>query len=584
MTTEAATFCRALVEEWVRLGVTDAVVCPGSRSSPLALAVDEDERLHTHVHLDERCGGFIALGLGLASRRPAVVITTSGTAAVELHPAVVEAHQACVPLIACTADRPPELHGVGAPQTIDQQDLFGRAVKWFADPGPPSKRDRDRWRPLAARAVAESMSSPPGPVHLNLAFRDPLVGDAGLVPEERQVELQELITHRPGEGLPDHKVGELVEVLSRSTGVIVAGVRTAEDRSDTAAVLTLARELGWPVLADHQSGCRVPDPSTVSTFDAILRIRDFAERHRPEVVLRFGGLLASRALNEWLASCHAAQIGVDRYGRFADPERSLDQRITADPARVCRQLLDHVREGPSSPAWLASWQMADAAAATALDAALGSAGEISEPRAGRDLLAAMPAGSSLIVSSSMPVRDLEWYSGPRWGCRVLSNRGANGIDGVLSTALGVAGTGVPTAALLGDLAFLHDSNALIGIARRCLDLTVVVIDNDGGGIFSFLPQATALAHPRFERLFATPHAVDLQGLAQVFGARALEVSDTEGYRQALEQRFGGPRDAGPRDAGPEVIIVKSDRARNALIHRELNRLVEEAVKEVLRAG
>lgn len=579
MVTEAATFCRTLVEEWVRLGLTDAVVCPGSRSAPLALALDEDRRLRTHVHQDERCGGFMALGLGLASGRPAVVVTTSGTAAVELHPAVVEAHQACVPLIACTADRPPELHGVGAPQTIDQRDLFGRAVRWFADPGPPSRQQRDRWRPLAARAVAEATSSPPGPVHLNLAFRDPLVGEAGPVPEERPVELRELITRRPGGDLPAHKVGELVEVLGHSRGVIVAGVRTVGDRHGTAAVLALAQQLGWPVLADHQSGCRVPDPSTVSAFDALLRVTDFADRHRPEVVLRFGGLLTSQALNEWLAGCPAEQIGVDRYGQFADPERSLDQRITADPAAVCRQLLDHAHEGHSSPAWVASWQQAEAAAVSALDAVLGAAGEISEPGAARDLLAAMPAGSSLVVSSSMPVRYLERYGRPRWGCRVLSNRGANGIDGVLSTALGVAETGVPTAALLGDLAFLHDSNALIGLAGRRVDLTVVVIDNDGGGIFSFLPQATAVARPRFEKLFAAPHAVDLCGLADGFGARALMVSDTDAYRQVLGRRF----DSQP-DGGPDVIVVESDRTRNAAIHRELNRVVEEAVKEALTAG
>ena len=572
MGTEAATFCRTLADEWIRLGVTDAVISPGSRSTPLVLALDEHDGLRVHVHHDERCAGFMALGMAMGSGRPALVVTTSGTAAVELHPAVVEAHQAHVPLIACTADRPPELHGVGAPQAIDQAHLFGRAVCSFADPGPPNERERERWRPLAASVLAEAMSSPPGPVHLNLAFREPLVGEPDAIPEARSVELADLLTRRPAEGLPDHKVSELVGLLHFSTGVIVAGVRAARDQRDAGSIVALAGELGWPVLADPLSGCRVPDAAVVSTYDPILRSSDFAEAHRPEVVFRFGGLLSSRALNDWLASSGAEQVGVDRYGEFADPDRTLTQRITADPATLCRQLVDHLHEGAPSVAWTQVWQRASQQERSAVDAVLDATDDLTEPGLARDLLAAMPAGRALVVSSSMPVRDLEWYSRPQSSRRVLSNRGANGIDGVISTALGVAATGTPTTALVGDVAFLHDSNALLGLARRDVDLNIVVVDNDGGGIFSFLPQATALPEPMFERLFATPHGVDVAAVARALGSTAVKVSSQRTYRDVLDEGFF----ASGEDS-PTVLVASVDRGHNVEVHDEINQQVAAAV-------
>ncbi len=579
----ATTYCRTLVDEWVHLGITDAVIAPGSRSTPMALALAEAESLGVHVHHDERSAAFVALGLGLASGRPAIVLTTSGTAAVELHPAVVEAHQACVPLLVLTADRPPELQGVGAPQTIDQRELYGTSVRWFCDPGPPEPEHREMWRQLAFDAWSQTVGIRPGPVHLNLAFREPLLDDdvelADLPP--RAVERRVVM---PTWGILDEQLARLVPVLDSGPGVIVAGARAAVDEPEVAQILALAERLGWPVLADASSGCRVPHPAVVAHSDALLRVDEVAQRLRPRVVLRFGGLLASRITNEWLASTGAVQLGFDRYGVVPDPDRVLADTFHVSPALAATQLLSGLAASGRQPApgALEEWRRVDDQAAAAIAASLGDSAEasdaVSEPDVARVLLGGLPHDAALVVSSSMPIRDLEWYAPPRAGVRVLANRGANGIDGVVSTAAGVAlagavsasmGPRARTACLVGDVAFLHDTTAMLGLRTRGLDLLVVVVDNDGGGIFSFLPQATALASERFEQLFGTPHGVDLPALV---GAHGLDVA-TVGTRTELADAIGQWAESG----GTRVVIVPSDRGRNLDVHRALNAAVATAL-------
>ena len=572
-----ATFCATLVDEWVRGGVTDAVVSPGSRSTPLALALAARPDVAIHVQIDERAAGFMALGLGLAAGRPAVVLTTSGTAAVELHPAVVEAHQASVPMLVVTANRPPELQDVGAPQTVDQTHLYGGSVRWFSTPGPPVDATRSSWRSLASRAVLETTHSPlgPGPVHLDLAFREPLVGASGDLPVGRDG------------GAPWHTAGgrrlavdrtgteRLTELLDADRGLIVVGA----DGGSARAVVALAEATGWPVLADPRSGCRVGHPLVVAHADALLRDPVLAAELRPDVVLRLGGPPASKVVGGWLAASGARQVAIDPYGRWFDADRTADHVLHADPTAAVTALARLVGR-PAQTAWEGRWSALESAASSAVDAVLAGHDELTEPGVARTLAAvlaqrveATATPATLVVSSSMPVRDLEWFGGQFPGVRVLANRGANGIDGVVSTAVGAAlgarGTDQDTAVLVGDVAFLHDTNALLGLMDRGVDLTIVVVDNDGGGIFSFLPQADALGSERFEQLFGTPHGVQIPVLAAAHGLVTIEPAGPDDLADALQASFAA--------GGVVLVRVRTDRAANVVLHDELNATVARSV-------
>jgi len=538
----------------------------------MALALASDERMAVHVHHDERAGAFVALGLGLASGRPSLLLTTSGTGAVEVHPAVVEAHQASVPMIVLTADRPPELHHVGAPQTVEQGDLFGVAVRWAMDPGVPDAAGSSAWRSLAARSVAEATTGPAGPglVHLNLPFREPLVGSASGLPVGRPDGAPWHTT--VGRRLAVDRLGtaRLEELLDADRGIIVTG----GDAGDPALVHELSTSTGWPVLADARSGCRVPVPGVVGAFDALLRHGPTAASLVPDVVLRLGMPPASKVLSQWIAGSGAVEVAVDPHGRWFDPEHGAAHILHADPAAACQALVHLVggRAG-SAPGWLAAWTAAEERAQAAIDAALAEHDAPTEPGIARTLLAALPEGATLVVSSSMPVRDLEWFGAPRAGVRVLANRGANGIDGVVSTGVGAAlaagGDGAATVVLIGDVAFLHDSNALLGLVERGVDLTIVVVDNDGGGIFSFLPQGEALGAERFEQLFGTPHGVDLSLLAAAHGLMTVEPATAADVADAVRSSIHA--------GGPRIVRIRTDRSANVQLHDQLNAAVAAAL-------
>ncbi len=594
-----AAFASTLVDEWARCGVRHAVVCPGSRSTPLALALAAHPAVTVHVRLDERSAGFTALGIGRALDHPALVVTTSGTAAVELHAALVEADLGGVPLIACTADRPPELRDVGAPQAIDQAHLFGRCVRWFCDPGAPAGAARASWRSLAARSVAEATAGAggPGPVHLNLPFREPLLGDAadggGTGPG------------RPN-GMPWHEVvpgrlepprGAVPELCDsgpldpRRRGLIVAGAGCG----DLEAVLALSDSLGWPVLAEPRSGARVLRPGVIGGADGILRSRRFADTCIPETVLRRGEPWVSKVVNGFLsaaASRGAATMVVEPWGRWHDPEREVAAFIRSDPTLFCREAAAFVGTsasgGPDAGLrgeWMGAWEAAESEARAVIAGLGGAAGArgsdatLTEPSLAHRLFARMPADSTLVVSSSMPVRDLEAFAAPRHHPpRVVANRGANGIDGVVSTALGVAlGTAGPTVALVGDLAFLHDVSALVRAEGLTAALTIVVADNNGGGIFSFLDQATVLDPVSFETLFATPQTPDIGAVASGFGWPVDDCSTgagASGFEGLLDRRLG--------DGSMSVIRVRlPGRDENAAVHHRINAAVVEAVEAAM---
>ena len=487
----------------------------------------------------------MALGLARATGRAVLVLSTSGTAAVEFHPAVVEAELDRVPLLVVTADRPPRLRGIGAPQTIDQVDLYGSSVRLSVDAPVPATSNRSSWRPLARRTWWATAGADPGPVHCNLPFDEPLVGKPADLPalDDSQHAVVDL-------GDPFTDPGALPEC-----GLIIAG----SGIDDASAVLLLAEKLGWPVLADPRSGCRVEHRCVIAHGDTLFR--SVGAQSDVEMVIRFGALPASKVIGEWVASSALPHVHVDSTAAVSDPSRSVTHRVRQSAGNYAKSV-SALTETRVDHSWLDRWRRADDAVEEALAVSLGAATSITEPGVARNVVAAVPSGGTLVVSSSMPVRDVEWFGARREGLTVLSNRGANGIDGVVSTAVGVALSGVPTALLIGDVAFLHDTNGLLGLDTRGVDLCIVVIDNDGGGIFSFLPQASALESTQFEQLFGTPHGVDLAMLTHAHGLPVLEASDDLTVGLAVEASMAA--------GGVHVVLARSNRSENVAVHDALH--------------
>lgn len=541
-----ATFCATLVDEWIVQGVRSVVIAPGSRSTPLAIALVARMELSVQVVHDERVAGFVALGSGL-SGVPSILLCTSGTAAANFFPAVVEAGLSDVPMIVVTADRPEELRGVGAPQTIDQVELYGDHVRWFHDPGVPDPAARGQWRALAAATMLRART---GPIQLNLPFREPLLGVAGEIPEA--LVSNDVAEARSTAGEAD---GEFLSGIMAPHGLILVGGRSG---IDAASVATLHALTGWPILADPLSGMRHLD-GVVTTSESMLRSTLFADGHLPNVVIRVGRPSSSKTLAQWIDRAVAGGAQLVQIGGpgLIDPGRNVATVATVD---AVVSAFDGIAPDWE---WLDRWITADRAADAAVMAALIETGELSEPLVARTVADHLPAGVDLVVSSSMPIRDHEWFGGRR--AIAHANRGANGIDGVMSTARGIAAMGKSAAVLIGDLAFVHDSNALVGLVANRVDLRVVVVDNDGGGIFSFLAQASTLEHDRFEQLFGTPLGTDVAALAAAHGVDVRTVATVDELIDQLAK------------AGPWVARIESTRDRNVEVHADLHAAVAEAV-------
>ena len=496
-----------VVDELVRGGVRRFALSPGSRSGALARAAQEHAQAAVAVLIDERSACFFAMGAARMSDKPTAVITTSGTAAANLFPGVVEADRAGVPLIVITADRPPELRQTGANQTIDQINLFGGAVRWFWEAGAAEDRPQSNayWRASTARAIAEAAgwAGRPGPVHINLPFREPTS------PTSHDGRSQAPPFTSPTKGraagapwirsertLPSD-VGFWSKVTQARRGVVVVGEGTGK----SPVYAQLAERLGWPLLAEAMSGLR--HPSTITTFHHLLQGSPAALR--PDLMLCFGQSGLSPSLSGLLADHSIPQIVVGAPGGWADPNRAVSHLMTANPTLAASEWLDHSEQSADGE-WLAVWQEADRVCRLVIDGILDESDQLSEPRIARDL-AGMPL-DALVVGSSMPVRDVDWFA-RKTPPKVIGNRGASGIDGLVSTTLGAAWANpVRMACLTGDLALLHDSNGFL--VDESLSCVLVVINNNGGGIFTFLPQAR---HPHFEKLFGTPHGRDFEALA-----------------------------------------------------------------------
>lgn len=529
-----------LVAALARLGLRHACLTPGSRNTPLSLAFAEHPDVTDWIHHDERSSSFFALGLAKATRAPVAVVTTSGTAAAELFPAAVEARHGTVPLLLITADRPPELRGIGAPQTIDQVGMFGEMVRRSTDAmltelGPDGITD------LAVATWNEAIRRPGGPVHLNLGFREPFV-PTDLTVAEVDVPAADPVGKAPDAG----SLRTAAALLSGKRALVAAG--PLDHPGFTDAVTALAAQAGWPILADPLSQLRAGphDRSHVVTSgDALFRTDRIPGPI--EAVLRFGAPPTSKAFMTWLEGHpHVPQVVVDEVGG-RDPSRTARLMITADPVEFAKALSVE----PVAADWTHAWMDADGHARDALAGMVFPSG----PAVVQTLAERLPAHSNLYVASSMPVRDVDlFFPSIDRPIRLLANRGVNGIDGLVSSGLGASATGTTTFVLTGDLSALHDLGALATAARLRLPVTIVVVNNDGGGIFSFLPQAKLPRH--FERVFSTPHGLSFVPVAEALGLRAVHVDRRDRFVSAL----GEP--------GPLLIEVTTDRDANVRIHEE----------------
>ncbi|WP_304455331.1 2-succinyl-5-enolpyruvyl-6-hydroxy-3-cyclohexene-1-carboxylic-acid synthase [Nocardiopsis sp. YSL2] len=566
---------RVLVDELARCGLSEAVVSPGSRSTPLALALVAHPEVRVHVRVDERSASFLALGLARVSRRPVAVVCTSGTAAANFHPAVMEASESGVPLLVLTADRPPELRGTGANQTADQIGLYGGAVRMFAEVGTPDPVPGmvAYWRSLSCRAWAAALGGRPGPVHLNVAFRDPLTPDepgTGAPAWTEPLEGRDL--GRPWIGRP----GPCAEPVPFTLPAVERGVIVCGDGDyDPVPFLALAELTGWPLLAEPTSNAR--RAGAVSTYRQLLASPGFAAGPAPELVVSVGRPNLSRQILAYLR--RAERHVVVTAGAIGDPSASLANAFS-DPARTATDVVAAVAapggldlDGPVGTDWSRWWFRAEAAARTAVDTVLDADEALSEMRLARDLVSHVSAGSLLFAGSSMPIRDLDATMRARCGVRLVGNRGVSGIDGTVSAAIGAAlahqadGTGGQAYALLGDLAMLHDQNGLvIGPGEPRPDLAVVVVNNDGGGIFSGLEQA---GHPDFERVFGTPHGVSMERVAAVADLPYTRLEWATDLPKAL------------LGEGLRVIEVQTARTDSAVLRRRVQAAVDEAVEGVL---
>jgi 2-succinyl-5-enolpyruvyl-6-hydroxy-3-cyclohexene-1-carboxylate synthase len=590
----------AFVDELQRVGVTNVVICPGSRSTPLIMAFAAQPGIRIWMLVDERSAAYFGLGMAKQLRQPVALLCTSGTAAANFTPAIVEAKLTHVPLLVLTADRPHELRDTGAPQSIDQNRLYGTYVKWFVEVALPEATDAAlRYiRTIAVRAAATVQAIPAGPVHLNLPFREPLTPEPipgqSLPPAAQRdpVAWQGRPDNAPYTEVREVPLGAptattigylMARVHGAGRGLIIVGPN--DDPALIESIERLARRLGYPILADPLSQLRCGNHDrgmVLSSYDAFLRIDSFIESARPELILRFGAMPISKPLLLYLkrySSCPL--VIIDGHGGWEEPTQLASELIHANPALLCQSLLtvldQYDKNGEIqlsvSQEWLTTWQDADRVTRQTLQRAIWGFNELFEGRVFTELARLLPNGTTLYTGNSMPIRDLDtFFWGSEHRIRLIGNRGANGIDGVVSSALGAsAGSGQhePTVLVLGDLSFLHDLNGLLAARLHQLHLIIVLINNDGGGIFSFLPQAAYPEH--FEQLFGTPTGLDFRLAVQMYGGQFQRIDTWEQFREAVSR--------GLNTGGMHVIEVPTERTSNVTMHRQLWEKVGDALNE-----
>ena len=596
MTEPAYDVVAAFAARLASLGVTDAVISPGSRSTPLTLCFHAQPRISDWIQLDERSGGFFALGLGRATGRPAVLVCTSGTAAANYLPAVVEASHAGIALIVCTADRPPELRGWGSPQTIDQVGLFGTAVRWSIDLPVPEEASPDAASGWAETAVALASGSDPGPVHLNWPLREPLE-PASAVPALAASTAAVGAGRSDGNGgrEPSSELADLAGIVAgHERGVVVAGPWPGggldRELRWAAEARRFAAWAGWPVLGEPIAHVRgrsrdasneQPQARVVATADHLLADEALGDEMRPDAAVLVGRTVTTKPVRFWLERTRP------RHVVLIDPEDRWEQavfRLTGHvPASV--EALSSITAAPAPPGrdaaggWLDTWAKLDTAARGAVDAASDD-GPLLSARAARVLAGALPSDAVLVATNSMPVRDLDAFVFDTGSVVCCANRGAAGIDGSASTALGIAAAEPSRTVALytGDLALLHDLSGLAAAARLGLHLIAVCVDNDGGEIFSLLPVADRVPADDFERLFRTPHGLDLCDLDGFGGIRARRMANAADLGEAVRAAVAA------RTPGVDLFVVEVPRDDDVAQRRALTAAAQQAAHQALARG
>lgn len=558
--------CATFANELVGQGVCHVVVSPGSRSTPLTLTFAETPGIKTWVRLDERSAAFFALGLAKSSTSPVVLVCTSGTAAANYLPAVCEANWSETPLIILTANRPPELRGWGAGQTIDQTNIYGSNVRWFAELPIVSDANLNWIQRTAARAVQASTGMRPGPVHLDWPFREPLEpkSDRQLIQQPTSIQLSQPIT-----SIDPAATKALAKTFKeKPRGIVVAGPMT-DGASWQEAVHSFCRQTGYPLLAEPLSQLRfdTDDVVVVNHHDHLLR-SSWADTVIPDVVVRIGGPPTCKPLRIWLEKHQPPLIMFDPSGSWAEPSFTLSEVVNADH-RGLAQIVDAIDFDAVDSNWANSWETADQRATAAIDKLI-DCEPLLQPAVARELGRRLPQEHVLYVSNSMPVRDIDSFmearSDPLW---VMVNRGASGIDGVISSAAGVAASGYQTTLLIGDLAFQHDISGLLAILNDNLSLTIIVVDDGGGGIFSYLPISGAANSSLFKEFFTTPQQLPIRKITEAVDIPYFEVTEISQLAELIQN-----------PNGLRVLRVAVDPSLDVDQHRRLAQAVAASASEL----
>jgi 2-succinyl-5-enolpyruvyl-6-hydroxy-3-cyclohexene-1-carboxylate synthase len=566
-------YLAAFIDELVGNGVDEVVISPGSRSTPLALLFTHHPGVKTYINVDERSAAFFGLGIAKAKQKPVAILCTSGTAAANYYPAVIEARYAKVPLIVLTADRPHELREVGAPQAINQLDLYGRHVKWSVDMALPESSPGilQYAKASAARGAGLSLSAPAGPVHFNFPIREPLIPslDEGLFSNTRR----EKKVFGGVRSLSLEMRDNLISVLrEKQKGLIICGPGL-----DTAAINSItdfAEHHGFPIIADPLSQLRSGVHSKVNvieTYDAFLKIEEVKKVFRPELIIRFGAMPVSKPLTLFLKGLSDVPYWVVSSGEeWQDPIAKATDFIYCDERLFCMDLKTGSEN--KEDGWLQQWTSINDIARSILQT---GDQPWNEGKAVKQLIEQLPDGASIFASNSMPIRDIDtFFFNREGGISVHANRGANGIDGVVSTALGMSTGNTPMYLLIGDLAFFHDLNGLLVAKKYGLDINIVVMNNNGGGIFSFLPQASDGTY--FEELFGTPMDLDFSSTAAFYGAHYSLVKEESEFSEALKNA--------ELHKGIKIIEVLTNREENVAIHRKLWNFVSQEIVGKLKGN